>query len=125
MTNSHSSRTSSVFVCAALLVIACVPFYSNARNVATSTSVNITNQSSRPILHVYVSHVGADDWGVNQLGDSTIATGQSFDLTINSWDQQQLKVIAEDQDGCFMSTVVTSGDSGHWTINNDTTRDCG
>jgi len=40
-------------------------------------------------------------------------------------DQQQVKVTAEDQDGCFVSTIVNCGDSTTWTITNDMTRDCG
>jgi len=127
MTNSHGSirNSSLLFICAALLVTAWSTSSSKARSIATSTSVNIVNGSSRDIRNVYLSHVDADDWGSNQLGESIIAAGQSFDLTISTWDQQQIKVIAEDQEGCFLSTVVTSGGNSSWTVNNDTARDCG
>src|SRR6266853_464397 len=107
MTNSNSwKRTkSSMIICVALIVFASLPLLSSARSKSASTSVNIVNSSSREIRNVYLSHVNAEYWGSNQLGNSTISAGQSFDLNISSWDQQQVKVIGEDQDGCFLSTV--------------------
>jgi hypothetical protein len=116
-----------MIICVTALVIASLPLLSSARSNSTffSTSVNIVNNSSREIRNVYLSHVDADDWGNNQLGTSTIAVGQSYNLTISSWDQNQIKVVGEDQDGCFTSTVVTRDQSATWTINHDTARDCG
>jgi len=90
-----------------------------------TTSVNIVNNSSRTISHIYLSHVGTDDWTGNQIGESVIAPGQSYNLSNAACDQQQVKVIAEDQDGCFLSTVVNCGDNAAWTVTNDTSRDCG
>lgn len=93
---------------------------------AVSTSVNIVNNSSREIRNVYLSRVDLDDWSNDQLNDdASIAPGQSFNLTNVGCDQQQVKVIGEDADGCFASTVVNCGDSATWTITNDTARDCG
>ncbi len=129
MTNSHSPiRTRSfIIICVSLLVMASLPLLSSARSKSTFTltSVNIVNSSSREIRNVYLSHVDRDDWGTNQLGNSTISSGQSFNLSIASWDQQQVKIIGEDADGCFVSTVVSNGGNATWTIDNDTARDCG
>src|SRR5262245_38998786 len=108
------NRGRLAIIVVALLAIASLPLLSSART--TSTSVNIVNNSSRAIIHVYLSHVGADDWGGNQLGDSTISPGQSFTLDNLACDQQQVKVIGEDQDGCFASTVADCGASATWTI---------
>lgn len=110
------------------LIILCVVLFafaalSTART--TTTSINIVNNSSRTIVNVYLSHANADDWSGNQLGGATIAPGQSFSLGNVACDQQQVKVIGEDQDGCFVSAVVTCDNSSDWTINNDTARDCG
>jgi len=118
---SRNLRHLIVF-CTAFGVLAMLPLLSGAHS---STSVNIVNNSSREISHVYFSHVGADDWTGNQLGESTIAAGQSYNLTDVACDQQQVKVIGEDQDGCFISTVVNCGDNATWTLTNDTARDCG
>jgi len=90
-----------------------------------TTAVNIVNNSNRAIRNVYLSPVGSDDWSVNQLGNNTIGAGQSFALNNVTCDQQQIKVIGEDQDGCFLSTIVTCGDSVTWTVTNDSERDCG
>jgi len=107
---------------AALFAIALLTLIAQAR---PSTSVNIVNNSTRAIRNVYLSHVDADDWSDNQLGDATIAAGQSLTLPSVACDQQQVKIIAEDQDGCFITTVVDCGSSATWTITNDTARDCG
>src|SRR6476469_9926956 len=123
MNNSHSKRSLyrlailsfSLFALAAL---------SSART-PTATSVNIVNNSNREIRNVYCSHVNAEDWSGNQLSNGAIiAPGQSNNLSNVACDQQQVKVIAEDQDGCFLWTVVNCGDSATWTITNDTARDC-
>jgi len=110
------------------LIILCVVLFALAAlSIARTptTSVNIVNNSSRTIVNVYLSHVNADDWSGNQLGGATIASGQSFSLGNVACDQQQVRVIGEDQDGCFVYTVVSCGNSSDWTINNDTARDCG
>jgi hypothetical protein len=112
-----------IIICVALLAGAATPLLSSAHS--TSTSVNVVNNSSREIRNIYLSHVDVDDWSGNQLGDATIAPGQSFSLNNVTCDQQQIKVIGEDQDGCFVSTVVACGDSVTWTITGDTARDCG
>jgi hypothetical protein len=112
-----------VIVCVALVAFVSLPFLSSARTV--STSVNIVNNSTREIRNVYSSHVDADDWSADLLGDNSIAAGQSSTLSSVACDGQQVKLIAEDQDGCFLSVVVTCGDNATWTITNDTARDCG
>jgi len=125
MRRSHVSRKLrrlSIF-CIAFGVLAIMPLLSRAQ---PSTYVNIVNNSSREIRHVYLSHVNADDWSRNQLADdAVISPGQSFTVSDVACDQQQVKVIGEDQDGCFISTVLNCGDNAPWTITNATARDCG
>jgi hypothetical protein len=125
MRNSYAKLTSRrlIIVCIALSALAALPLISSARSV-NSTSINIVNNSSRQIRNVYLSHVDVDDWGANQLS-SAIAPGQSVTISNISCDSQQIKVIGEDQDGCFLSAVVACGTSSTWTITNDTAADCG
>ncbi|HEY5838355.1 MAG TPA: hypothetical protein VIT19_04905 [Pyrinomonadaceae bacterium] len=124
MKRSESYRKTRGFVIlVALLALAALPLISSARTAATS--VNIVNDSSREIQNVYISHVNANDWSGNLLGAATIPAGQSFTLNNVACDQQQVRVIAEDADGCFLSTVVACGDSAVWTVTNASTRDCG
>lgn len=116
-------HTRGFIILVALLALAAMPFVSGARTAATS--VNIVNNSSQAIVNVYLSHVNGNDWSGNQLGSATIPSGQSFNLGNIACDQQQVRVIGEDEDGCFVSTVVNCGDSAVWTITSATTRDCG
>jgi len=124
MRNSHTTPNwRRLFILgAALAALAALPLLSSARS---SNSINIVNNSNRVIRNVYLSHVGADDWGSEQLGGSTIASGQSFTVSNFACDAAQIKVIGEDQDGCFLSAVVACGGSATWTITNDTAADCG
>jgi hypothetical protein len=108
-------------LCVALFALAAI----SIARTPTTTAVSIVNNSSRTIVNVYLSHVNADDWSNNQLGQSTIGPGQSFTLSNLACDAQQVKVIGEDQDGCFVTTVVSCGDNATWTVTNDTARDCG
>lgn len=102
-------------------VLVVMPLISSAQ---PATSVTITNSSTREIRHVYLSSVNADDWSNDQLNNSVIGTGQSVTLSDVSCSQQQVKVIAEDQDGCFAATIVNCGDNSTWTVTNTTTFDC-
>lgn len=125
MRDSHKTRNlRRLFILSATLcALAALPLLSRA---TSATSVNIANNSTnRSIRNVYLSHVGVDDWGGNQLGDSVIGPGQSLTLSNFACDQQQIKVIGEDQEGCFLSTVVACGGNATWTITNDTAADCG
>ena len=125
MKNSRISRNFCRIVVLGLSLSA-LAVLSSARTVVTATSVNIVNNSNKEIRNVYLSHVNQDDWGNNQLSNGAgIAPGQSYSVNNVACDQQQVKVIAEDADGCFLSLVVTCGDSATWTITNDTARDCG
>ena len=125
MKNSDGRRNPRclIIICVAFLTVAALPLLSSARS--QTTSVNIVNNSSHQIRNVYLSRVDSDEWSDNQLGTTTIGPGQSFSLNNMACDQQQVKVIGEDQDGCFLSTIVTCGDSVTWTLTNDSTRDCG
>jgi hypothetical protein len=122
---ADSSRYARTFMlaCLALVALASLSFVTSART--NSTSVNLVNNSSREIRNVYSSHVNADDWSDDLLGEGSIAPSNSATVTGFTCDQDQVKVIAEDQDGCFLSTVVTCGSASTWTITNDTARDCG
>jgi len=115
-----------IILCVALFTLAALISARTPLSARTpSTSVNIVNNSNKEIRNVYLSHVNVDDWGANQLGDTTILPSQSFTLSNVACDQQQVKIISEDQDGCFSSTIINCGDNATWTITNNTARDCG
>jgi hypothetical protein len=108
---------------ATILIVAALPLVSAARpQMATLT---IVNNSGREIRHVYLAHVDLDDWTGDKLNNSVISPGQSGTIGNFSWDQQQVKVIGEDQDGCFLTGVVASDNNPTWTTTGGTAVDCG
>ena len=106
----------------ALGAIAAMPLLSSAAR--SSTPITIVNNSSRDIRHVYFSPTNQDNWGPDQLNNSVIGAGATASVD-SSCTGADVKVIAEDQDGCFLYKVVTCGQSTTWTITNDASRDCG
>lgn len=111
-----------IFLGTALGTLAALPLLSSAH---PANSITIANGSNRVIRYVYLSHVSRDDWSGNQLGGATISPRQSYTLNNVSWDERQIKVIGEDQDGCFVSAVVACQANATWTITAATPADCG
>ena len=109
-------------ICVGIMVFA--PLLSNAR--VPTTSITIVNNSSREIRHVYLSPPDQNNWGSDQLVNSVIApNGGTFTISDASCGGANIKVIAEDQEGCFSYQVVSCSGASSWTITNDTSRDCG
>ena len=117
----------AAFICALVGVPALsghpVPAGSSAQPVMT---IAVTNNSSREIRHMYLSPVDRKEWGPDQMDGSVLKTGQTFTITDVSCPGNEIKVVAEDLDGCFMYGVVSCAqDSTGWIITDDTPRDCG
>jgi hypothetical protein len=105
-----------VMVCGPLLTRAYVP----------TTAITIVNNSNREIRHVFLSAPDSNNWGSDQPVNSVIApNGGSFTISNVSCGGSSIKVIAEDQDGCFSYQVVSCSENATWTITSGTTRDCG
>lgn len=116
--------TSLLVVSAFVGIMVCAPMLSNAH--VPLASITIVNNSSREIRHVYFSPPDQNNWGSDQLGSSVIsANGGSVTLGDVSCGGAGIKVIAEDQDGCFSYQVVSCSQGATWTITNETARDCG
>ena len=110
-------------IVALAVVIASVATLSRAR--AQAIGITIVNNSSRDIRHLFLSPPDSNNWGPDQLHDSTITPGNSFTVTEVSCPQGSIKVIAEDENGCFLYQTVSCGDNATWTISNEATPDCG
>jgi hypothetical protein len=91
---------------------------------APPLTIKVVNNSSREIRRLYLSPVDNDNWGPDQLNESSLSPGTARNLNV-SWDQSTVKLVAEDQDGCFLNTTVEATGTPVWTITSDTTRDCG
>ena len=123
-----SRKSSPLFTSLVLLgvfvgVMVCGPLLSKA--YVPSTAITITNNSSREIRHVFLSPPDSNNWGPDQLGSSVIAPNGGSTTITASCSGPSIKVIAEDQDGCFSYQVVTCSETATWTITNSTGRDCG
>jgi len=95
------------------------------RSSATaSLTISIVNNGGVEIRHLYLSPADNDNWGPDQLNQTAISPGASRNLEV-SWDQSTVKLVAEDQDGCFLNTTVAATGSPVWTITSNTARDCG
>ena len=95
-----------------------------SRATAPSLTLTIVNNSEWEIRYLYLSPADNDNWGPDQLNDSSISPRESRTLNI-SWDQSTVKLIGEDKDGCFLYKTVATSSSQVWTIASDATRNCG
>jgi hypothetical protein len=114
---------SLIIICVTLFVFASLPLLSSAGS--QTTSITIVNASNWEIRHIYLSPTDHDDWGANQLGDSVIPPSGTFTLTDVACNQSDIKVITEDQNGCFLYQVVACGGNAVRTVTNSETPDCG
>lgn len=110
-----------------LLVVVCaivaLPLLSSAR--PSAAGITVTNNSGRVIRYLYLSSVEQDNWGSDQLNNASLNYGQSVTLNNVACSGAEIKVIAEDSDGCFLSSVVSCDGSAQWTITSETPADCG
>lgn len=92
---------------------------------ATGTTLTFTvvNNSSQEIRRLYLAPANTDNWGPDQLGQSPISPGGSRTLNV-SWDQSTVKLVGEDQDGCFVTATIEATNGATWTITSNSVRDC-
>jgi hypothetical protein len=126
--SKHNHKLRGLFWSVVILVelssVAAVVAKRGGRTPSTSITIN-NNSSSLEIRRVYLSHTDKDDWGGDQLGEIPIAPGKSTTLNDVSCDQAEIKVIGEDQNGCFLYQIVACGGNSTWTITNGAMPDCG
>lgn len=104
-------------------IMVCAPLLSAAH--VSSTAITIVNNSGHEIRHVYLSPPDTNNWGSDQLLNSVIApNGGSYTINANCGGSS-VKVIAEDDEGCFVYQVVQCSASVTWTIGANSARDCG
>lgn len=122
--NSKGSRARKMLmVLVVLAVVGGMTLLSVARSPATF-SVTITNNSQLQIRGLYLAPGDPDNWGPDQLNGSTISPGASHTINV-SCDGSSLRVIAEDQNGCFLYHSVSCDGNQTWTITDSESPDCG
>jgi len=108
-----------------LLTVVCAFGMLTTRSGAAPTvTITVVNNSSWEIRHLYLSPANNDNWGPDQLNNSSISPGATRELNV-SWDQSTVKLVGEDQDGCFLTTTVETSGSPTWTITSQSARNCG
>ena len=91
---------------------------------APSLTITVVNNSEWEIHHLFLSPTNNDSWGADQLNDSAISPGATRTLNV-SWNQSTVKLIGEDQDGCFLTTTADATGNIVWTIASNASRNCG
>jgi hypothetical protein len=125
LANTKRDSRRLLLIIAALFICTAAPLFSNART-QPETAITVVNSSTgREIRHLYLSSSNEENWGGDQLNESIIHPGESFTLSNVSCTASDIKVIGEDQDGCFLSAVVSCEGAVTWTISNATAADCG
>jgi hypothetical protein len=105
-------------------IMVCAPLLSAAH--VSSTAITIVNNSGHEIRHVYLSPPDTNNWSSDQLLNSVIApNGGSFTINNVNCGGSGVKVIAEDDEGCFLYQVVQCSEAVTWTISANAARDCG
>jgi hypothetical protein len=120
--NSNSRNCFRVLVLAFVLCALGAMTMLSAATVPSS-AITIVNNSSWEIHHLYLSPVDNEAWGPDQLSQ-TINPGATITLNV-SWDQPTVKLVSEDQNGCFLDKTIDATSNGSWTITNDATPNCG
>jgi hypothetical protein len=116
-------RGGRALLVALMVTVIAVPLFSLGR--AEAISLQVVNNSSLEIRHLYLSPVDNDDWGPDQLNGTVIHNGESFTLQNVTSSQSSIKVVAEDQNGCFLYGMVSASEDSSWTITNSSTPSCG
>ena len=95
------------------------------RSSATTPSITVdmVNNSQKAISHLYLASADRDNWTGDQL-NGVINAGASQSVSV-TWSESTVRLIAEDEDGCFLSTTIDNSGSPSWTITTSTVRDCG
>ncbi|HXM49890.1 MAG TPA: hypothetical protein VN956_18760 [Pyrinomonadaceae bacterium] len=114
---------SKIYFCV-LMLVSMSTLTPLSATTAPPLTIKVVNNSGWEIRRLYLSPVDNDNWGPDQLNESSISPGTTRTLNV-SWDQSTVKLVAEDRDGCFMYTTVEATGNPVWTITSDTTRNCG
>jgi hypothetical protein len=94
-----------------------------SRATAPTVSISVVNNSQKEIRHLFLASAGTDNWGDDQISEP-ITAGTSRNINA-SWNEATVKVVAEDEDGCFLTATLDAAGTPNWTITSSTARNCG
>ncbi|MFL6208005.1 MAG: hypothetical protein ACJ74W_04105 [Pyrinomonadaceae bacterium] len=125
LTNLGRARVRQRLILLGVICVALVGCAFVRASNGSAASISVVNNSALEIRHLYFSPPDRDDWSADQLDHAVIRTGETFTLNNVSCGQAEIKLIAEDQNGCFVTQVVACGDNSSWTIPAGVTPNCG
>lgn len=91
---------------------------------ARGATVTLHNDSAWAFHQLFVSPVGQDAWGQDQLGAHVIASGEQFQLQGIPCDNYDIKLVDEDGDECVIGGVPLCSDNNTWTVSNEDLLTC-
>jgi hypothetical protein len=110
-----------------LILVAVVSLFCVLTPLSTATapslSISVVNNSQKEIRHLFLASAGTDNWG-DDLISEPITAGTSRNINA-SWNESTVKVVVEDEDGCFLTTTLDATGTPSWTITTSTARNCG
>lgn len=115
---------SAVLCGVALLSLASLGMPSVAHAAGKKATVTVVNKSDWEIHHFFMSSVGEDEWGPDQLGDEVIGTDEAFSLKQIPCDSYDVKLVDEDGDECVVEEVDICGGAAKWVITNKNLLGC-
>lgn len=124
--NTHKRNLVPVLLTTAIVLMASVMLAVQGSARSSNTiSVTIHNNTQRAIERLYVATGDPNSWGPNQLNGSTIPSGGSYVLDSVACSGSTVRIIAEDQNGCFVYDNASCDANQTWDISSETTPDCG
>ena len=124
MKGSHTRMKRLFIVALAGAICLIVVGLAVAARSSNTISVTITNHSTREVRHVYVAAGDPNNWGPDQLHGS-IPAGGSATIGDVGCDTASVRVIAEDNNGCFVYYNAACDANQSWEITDATAPDCG
>lgn len=106
-----------------LLVIALATAFSTPAQ-AENSKITVHNNSSFAIHHLFLSHVGEDKWGPDQLGKHVIAPGGEYELQDVPCADYDLKLVDEDGDECEVQVPEVCGADEDWNVEDEGLLEC-
>ena len=97
-----------------------------ATAMAAGNKLEIVNNSSKTIYHLYLSDADSDEWGDDQMGDNeddVIEAGGSFTLTDIESGTYDVKLVTKSGAECEVDNVKFDSDY-QWNVTNGMLKNC-
>ncbi|UXI69962.1 hypothetical protein [Tahibacter amnicola] len=97
-------------------VAAKLPLDGGPKSGKVDSQVTFQNNSDWAIDQLYFSRASSNHWGTDQLGKTTVGSGDSFTLTQIPCGSYDVKLVDEDGDQCEITNVQLCAESHTWAI---------